>query len=239
MTPEQLQEIAKLRSLNLSPKQIARKLGLRPAEVTTVIRSQAQATRAQSGGKALAPLEQCVINERAAQRLLDRPQQQGRVGKKTPDLEADDEGSGLAQVFVTRLDRSQYLVSSYLVDYWCLGVKDTFGPRKMDRVKYKQLVNRISQQFGQDLRDITLEQAQSIIFGAVDYAAQFDLQPHKDFEQSKLQLGDRPATLIDIEFGHDGKPLYISGPYDNPNKILEKLKRHAGEDNFHFMVPLQ
>lgn len=37
MQPEQEQEIANLRSLNLTPKRIARKLGLRVAEVTAVV----------------------------------------------------------------------------------------------------------------------------------------------------------------------------------------------------------
>ncbi len=233
MTPEQLQEIAKLRSLNLSPKQIARKLDLRPAEVTVVLRDQAKAEG--SGGRPLPPIEECLINERAAQHLLDRPQQKKSSGKKVTDLENNDGGGGLTQVLVTRLDRSQYWVNSYLVDYWCLGVKDTFGPRKMDRIKYTQLLNRVRQQFGQDLREITLEQAQSVIWGAIDYAAQFDLQPHRDFERTQPQLGDRPKTLIDMEFGRDGKPFYMSGPYDNPHKILEKLQKHAGEGNFHFM----
>ncbi|CAN1212065.1 hypothetical protein TUMEXPCC7403_17800 [Tumidithrix helvetica PCC 7403] len=41
MTPEQTQEIARLRALNLSPKQTARQLGLRPAEVTAFIKAQA------------------------------------------------------------------------------------------------------------------------------------------------------------------------------------------------------
>ena len=235
MTPEQRQEIARLRSLNLAPKQIARQLGLRPAEVTVVLRNQALAATTQGKGKALPPVKQCLINERAAQHLLDRPQQQGLFGQKNTDGGDDDGGGGLAQIIVTRLDRSQYLVNSYLVDYWCLGVKDTFGPRKMDRTKYSQFRNRVRQQFSQDLRDITLEQAQSIIFGAVDYAARFELKPHRDFECSQLQLGVRPETLVEIEFGRDGKPFYMSGPYDNPNKILEKLQKHAGEGNFHFM----
>ncbi|WP_421656838.1 hypothetical protein [Leptothermofonsia sp. ETS-13] len=39
MTPEQIQEIVRLRSQNLAPKQIARQLGLRSAEVTAVIKS--------------------------------------------------------------------------------------------------------------------------------------------------------------------------------------------------------
>jgi hypothetical protein len=236
MTPEQLQEVANLRSLNLSPKQIARKLGLRPAEVTAAIRNQAEGTIQGGGRKELPPIEECLVNENAAKHLLERPQRKSLSGNKNTEVEND--GSGLAQVIVTRLERGQYLVSSYLVDYWCLGVKNTFGPRKMNRIKYLQLLDEVRQRFQQDMSEITLQQAQSIIFGAVDYAAKCGLEPHRDFERSKPQLGDRYETLIDIEFGRDGKPFYISGPYDNPHKILETLREHVGVNNFHYISHL-
>lgn len=42
MDPEQQQAIAELRALKLAPKQIARKLGLKPAEVQAVIKQQAE-----------------------------------------------------------------------------------------------------------------------------------------------------------------------------------------------------
>lgn len=41
MNPEQLEEIYRLRDRQVSPKQIARKLGLRPAEVSAAIRDRA------------------------------------------------------------------------------------------------------------------------------------------------------------------------------------------------------
>ena len=46
-TPEQQQEILSLRERQLTPKQIARKLGLRPAEVKAVIKAGAIETESQ------------------------------------------------------------------------------------------------------------------------------------------------------------------------------------------------
>jgi hypothetical protein len=226
MTPEQEQEILRLRTLNLSPKQIARKLELRPAEVTAFIQSQAkivQLSRA-SGGE-LAPLHHCLINESAALDLLDR------------SLSGDkDHSSGLSQVLVTRIERSNYLVCSYLVDHWCLGVKNTFGPRKMDARKYEMLTHQSSQRFGESFREISLLQAQSIVFGVVDYAERLGIKPHPDYERSKVHLGKRPEQLIEVEFGKDGKPIYMSGPYDNPDKIIYALEQSVGRGNFHFVM---
>ncbi len=36
---------------------------------------------------------------------------------------------------------------------------------------------------------ITLEQAQAIVFGAIDYAADLGFKPHKDFQKTKKHLG--------------------------------------------------
>jgi hypothetical protein len=222
MTPEQEQEITRLRSLNLSPKQIARQLSLRPAEVTALIQVQAQGTQLT---RELSPLHHCLIDEGTAQHLLDRKSKKGK-----------DESRGLSQIFVTRMERNNYLVCSYLVDYWCLGVKSTFGPRKMDARKYESIVQQSYDRFEEDYREISLVQAQSIIFGAFDYADRLGLKPDPDFERSKVQLGQRPEQLIEIEFGQNGKPMYVNGPYDNPDKIIDTLRRSVGEGNFHYLM---
>jgi hypothetical protein len=116
MTLEQIQELSRLRSLNLSPKQIARNLKLRPAEVTEVIRQQAASlalVRAERGEST--PLYNCLVNFSIAKILAtDAP-------KFTGDL------NGFAQIFVARIDRQKLVVCSYLVDYWCLGVKDALA----------------------------------------------------------------------------------------------------------------
>lgn len=229
MTPEQVQEINRLRALNLSPKQIARKLGLRPASVTAFLRNQAEEENLvrQARGE-LPPVERCLINEKAAQHLLKT--------KENGDTFEEDGVGGLAQIFVTRLEKKRYLVGSYLVDYWCLGVKDTFGPRKFDRTKYETMVEQSYAKFSQDYREISLEQAQSIILGAVEYASSLGLKPHRDFETTKTHLGKPPEKLLPIEFGKEGKPFYINGPYDNSERIIGKLRETVGEGNFDYLI---
>jgi hypothetical protein len=39
-----------------------------------------------------------------------------------------------------------------------------------------------------------------------------------------------------IEFGRDGQPFYLNGPYDNPTAVLRTLERSVGAGNFHFSV---
>lgn len=236
MTPEQTQEIIRLRALNLSPKQIARQLGLRPAEVNAWLRNQAQEAALTSRARGeLAPLEQCLINKKAAQKLLE-PKPKGWFGRKQQKGPFVEGAEGLAEILVTRVEGNQYLVASYLVDYWCLGVKDAFGPRKLNRQKYEDLVKKAYAPFKEGTRKIALEEAQAIIFGAVEYAAQLGLKPHRDFEAAKGHLGEQLENLPSIEFGREGKPYYVSGPHDNPERIINKLRETVGEDNFDYVI---
>ncbi len=225
MTPEQIQEISRLRSLNLSPKQIARNLKLRPAEVTEIIRQQAATlalVRAERGE--VAPLYNCLTNLSVAGILAsDAPKFTGNL-------------NGFAQVFITRIDRQKLVVCSYLVDYWCLGVKDALKPKKMDRLEYEAMIKLMSHTFSEDFAEITLAQAQSIVFGAVDYAAGLGFEPHPDFEQAKSNLGVRPDYLTPIEFGKDGKPYYINGPYDQPSRVISKLNQSVGIGNYDYLI---
>jgi hypothetical protein len=225
MNPEQIQEITRLRSLNLSPKQIARNLKLRPAEVTEILRHQAATLDLERAARGeVAPLYNCMVNVSAAQLLLD------------PNVPQDlIEETGFAQVFIARSERQRLSVCSYLVDYWCLGVKDTFGPRKMDRFEYETMLEDLSYRFGESFKEVTLEEAQAIVFGAIDYAAGLGFDPHPDFTASKAHLGQRRDALIPIEFGKDSKPMYVTGPYDNPDRILTKLQQTVGKGNYNYI----
>ena len=48
-------------------------------------------------------------------------------------------------------------------------------------------------------------------------------------------IGEWDGT-IRIECGRNGNPFYVSGPHDNPTKIMEILKKSRGEGNFDFML---
>lgn len=228
MTSEQLEEIVQLRSRKLSPKQIARKLGLRPAEVTAIIKQQSQEGMI---NKVLPPFKQCLINTYAMGELLKASN--GGQGE-------EEEGKGgIAQVMLLRVDeQNHYWVSSYLIDYWCLGVKNTFGPQQMSRLQYEELLRQTTERFEQTLSELTLEQAQSIVFGAVDYAASLGFEPHRDFLRSRLHLGPRPDSLLDIDFGRNGKPFFIQGPYDKTEHVLKCLQDSVGDGNFDYLVSI-
>lgn len=238
MQPEQRAEILQLRSRNLTAKEIARKLGLRPAEVTAVIKSEAEQKMVEvlASGQ-LAPIAECLIDLNGAQTLLHLENTEGTdMQPEETDVEAG--ASGLSIVLISRaLGYERFLVATYMVDYWCLGVKECIPPRQMNGIRYKQFVEDAYRGFSSGYCHITLEQAQSVILGAIDYAASLGLKPYPDCEQARSHLGEI-ETLTPLEFGRNGKPFYIAGPYDDAQKILNTLTRTVGKDNFHYLVGL-
>ncbi|MCY7390793.1 MAG: DNA-binding response regulator [Leptolyngbyaceae cyanobacterium CAN_BIN12] len=239
MTPEQEQAVLDLRTRNVAPKQIARQLGLRPAEVSALIKTQAeQAATARLAAGELYPLFQCLINQNCLADLLPERQTASAIAPST-ELE-EDADAGLAVIILSRKAGFNRLeVCTYLVDLWCLGVKDASGPRMMNPSTYKDFVEFAYRHFLAGAEDIPLELAQAIVFGGVEYAKTLGFQPHADFEQARSQLG-KPVEAWSgtpvLTFGRSGKPCYINGPYDDPIKTLQTLRETVGEGNFDFIL---
>jgi hypothetical protein len=225
MQPEQEQEILNLRDRQLTPKQIARKLGLKSSEVITFLISQAEQTALASTQKGeLLPVVECLVDVNFAKVLL---------GNETPKV------SGLGLVIVTRSKGyNRFVTATYLIDYWCLGVKDAIPPRNCNDSQYKNLVRHAYSPFPQGYEKISLEQAQALVWGAIAYAKKLGFEPHRDFEQSKAHLGELTSE-ISLKFGRDGKPYYIEGPYDDGIKIMNTLKKSVGDGNFDFLFEVR
>ncbi|WP_414544923.1 DNA-binding response regulator [Nostoc sp. CCY0012] len=241
MSGTQEQEIRDLRALNLTPKQIARKLGIKVSQVNAAIQNQAQQTtldRLASGE--LDPVYQCLASESLIQLLPKIPTEnsiKNLLTKIIPVKNNDDDiDRGLGLVVIARVARyNQITVCSYLLDIWCLGIKDTIPPRTIDRIKFKEFTEALFEPFGGKPQEVPLEVAQGMIFSACEYAESLGFKPHKDFEKSRSHIGEWDGK-IRIECGRNGKPFYVSGPHDNPQKIMEILKKTKGEGNFDFMI---
>lgn len=236
MTPEQEQAVLDLRTRNVAPKQIARQLGLRPAEVSALIKAHAeQAAMARLATGELHPLFQCLINQNCLSGILSKGETEGAIAP-SPELSEEVTGAGLAVILLSRKAGFNRLeVCTYLVDFWCLGVKDASGPQLMDSSTYKDFVEFAYNPFPAGTEEISLELAQAIVWGGIEYAKTLGFQPHADFEQARSQLGNWNGTPV-LNFGRDGKPCYINGPYDDPIKTLQTLRETVGEGNFNFIL---
>jgi hypothetical protein len=79
------------------------------------------------------------------------------------------------------------------------------------------------------------------VYGAIDYARKLGFEPQKDFRLSRFTLSEPSNTELpyNIEFGKDGKPLYIAGPNDNADRVIERLRKTVGDENFRYLLPVK
>jgi hypothetical protein len=101
MTPELQEEIIALRSSNVTPKQIARKLGLKVSEVSAIIKEQAeQATLLRASKGELNPVFQCLVNASAAKLLSNQDGSANENSIKLSKQLDDDSDKGLTVVTI-------------------------------------------------------------------------------------------------------------------------------------------
>jgi hypothetical protein len=227
-SPELVARVAELRRDGRTPKEIARALGLKPAEVVPLIRAVGA-----TAPKREPALAGCWVSDDWAARLTVRGH------PEWPGVQAAEDGeSGLAGVLVAREHGSSVSACGYLVDLWCLGVKDCSGPKTMDRRKLPDFVSSFFNAFGQPPVAAPLELARQVVFGAVDYARGMGFEPHPDFAKCAGHLGDWSGAS-DITFGRDGMPMYIQGPHDDTFAIMATLRKSVGDGNFHYLTQLR
>lgn len=132
---------------------------------------------------------------------------------------------GISPVCVVReLDKNMYVFISYLVDFWCLGVKDTtvkFGISKED---LKYFYEHTADIVGEELETISYEDARSLILGSIDFAKTIDLPPHPIWTGIPTSfIEDHLPFEKKFTFGKEGVPHYTSGPYDHENYDIEDI----------------
>jgi len=139
---------------------------------------------------------------------------------------------------VARRHRPQRVsVCGYLVDVYCLGVKNALGPQLMNERALPAFLHRFFDPFNEMAAPLAapLEMVRHLVCGAVEYARRLGFEPAPDFESAAGHLGPWQETSA-IACGRYGIPCYVSGPYDNPARVVRSLASSAGEGNFHFIA---
>jgi hypothetical protein len=150
------------------------------------------------------------------------------------------EEQGVAHVVVARNHTNGNItVCMYLVDLYCLGIKNTQYLFNIPESDYQE---RKAEMENVVFEPISYEMAHNIVFAGLEYAEEYGFKPHKDFTsitQFMLEEDTEDVELIDIECGLNGKPFYVNGPNDDQAKIkqvLAQLERTAGPGNYDFEI---
>lgn len=144
---------------------------------------------------------------------------------------------GHARVLMSRKKSGGRVVFGlFLVDLYCLGVKDVMAEEDMPKSKYEQFMKPMMYF---DEKPIRCDQnlGHTVIYGGINYARHLGFEPHEDFELAKHLLIPEAEVAIDpsVKFGKDGRPFYIEGPQDDAEYVLATLKKAVGDGNFDFL----
>jgi hypothetical protein len=144
-----------------------------------------------------------------------------------------DEGIGYL-VIARQEPEGELIFASFLVDVYCLGVKDAFW-RAGTRGDFRDLIQKMDEI--QSMSPIDPACLAKIVKGAVEYAQAFGFAPHPDYRNASLILAgiDPSKCTRQFRFGRDGMPYYMQGPnetFAEAMAIGERVRAAGG----HFLV---
>jgi hypothetical protein len=230
MTDEELQRrVTELRAQGRSPKEIAQALGVRPSAVAALVRTIAG--REAVVGTHEPAVVGCWVSPgwRAGLGMAEHPD--------WPDGESPAEGEegiepGLVAVLVAHEHRyDKVMVAGWLVDVYCMGVRDVYGPRAVVGRDLPEFVESYFDGFAAPAVVAPVELARHLVLGAVEYARGLGFEPPSSFEASTAQLGVLEGANA-ITFGKDGRPVFVQRAQDDVASVVRTLEGSVGEGNF-------
>ncbi|MEQ1827588.1 MAG: hypothetical protein ABL921_16635 [Pirellula sp.] len=138
---------------------------------------------------------------------------------------------GMSCIFAVRQTRAGFAASVFLIDMYCLGVKNCFFIKDFDLATLRER---------EDLRQVTPAYAVKLMHDGIAYARGIGFEPHPQTNFCSIIFGEtNPTECADVfEFGKDGVPFYTSGPDDTREDqalVLQTLRK-LGEGNYHYLL---
>jgi hypothetical protein len=147
--------------------------------------------------------------------------------------EGEDGVPALVTVVVTRVTAWGSLIPAFLViDRTCLGVKSAFLGAPRTRAELEGDLAELAETHGV-IEECDLIIAQSVVLHAVDYARSLGFEPPPEFPEAFFS--PRPDVLLDTPFSKPSYPIYIVGPGEPVEHVLETLDHAVGPFNYAFM----
>ena len=148
-------------------------------------------------------------------------------------------GAGIGSVLIVRRSTSgQRTFAMFLVDAFCLGVKDALG-KTCSATQMADILEDL--RLRDPIEAVEPGVARGYVEAAIAYAQSLGFAPHSDYRKVAPLWGDIEATEIPekYEFGRNGRPTYIPGPYDDHNRqmqIINTLTNKVGVKSYDFVV---
>jgi hypothetical protein len=154
---------------------------------------------------------------------------------------ADLFDSGYGYLVVSRFKADGRVeAGSFLLDVFCLGVKDANFHHFSSMADYQEgLIDRLFPD-GNPMR-MTPEAARKLTEGAISYAKGLGFSPASDYKKAGRVFGGITTANCDEQFvfGKNGKPLYAQGLSESPacvERILRTLEARCGEGSYDYIL---
>jgi hypothetical protein len=150
-----------------------------------------------------------------------------------------DNGTGTL-VLARRVGFDEFVLAAFLIDAYCLGVKDV-ALQWVDAATLELYLGAMDA--AGELIAIDPGYARRLVREAVAYAQGIGFAPYRDYEVAERLFGDVAVDTSEapFAFGLDGKPFYVPGPSATPAQIrrtLERLRERLGDGGFDFVIPV-
>ena len=133
---------------------------------------------------------------------------------------AEETASGLIGVLVAReAGRERVSVCAWLVDVYCLGVKNDLGPQVVHRSELPRIVHDFFAVFGERPLAAPLELAQQLVLGAVEYARARGAKTAAVTCNLNTPLSDAADTTVIADVG----PEILSGSTRMKSATAQKM----------------
>jgi len=147
-------------------------------------------------------------------------------------------GRSLATVIVARRQgsRGPVAMATFLMDLQCLGGKNAFACL-VPLAQYRS--TSATTMKAQGALAISLDLAAKIVHEGLAYARGLGFAPHPDVARTMPMLyGAHPENCAERVplGGPDGKPLFIQGPNDDAERILDQLNRRVGSGDYDLVM---
>ena len=147
----------------------------------------------------------------------------------------DIEEMGEGHVIVSRKHTGgRVSIAFYLVDIWCVGVKDSFYRLRLEDDEFKEMIDT----YRLGLRECCYDEAHNWIFGAIAFAEEAGIEPDKSFKVTRYMLeeDDDNIPLIEYEYGKNGKHTLVTHTRLEASRYLPLLEKNLGKDNFDYIL---
>jgi len=139
----------------------------------------------------------------------------------------------MSVIVIRQHPQGTFTYGAYLLDKWCLGVKDSLWQFSVDQEDLDEFLS-LFRNTVHSLEEITYVEAHNWVFGAVNFAEEAGIPPCKDFALTEyiLEEDNDDIELLEYDFGRDGEYCLVAKDKLEASRYIPILERNLGKGNY-------